>query len=85
MSVGEFGILPPGGTTGGGGGGGGGGWGYGYGGGRGGSGGGGGSGMQVASAEGPGGMRSPWGPSDIQRRYINRMRTANRGGIISLC
>ena len=48
-------------------------------------GGGGGSGMQVASAEGPGGMRSPWGPSDIQRRYINRMRTANRGGIISLC
>ena len=61
-------------------------YGGGYYGGRGGSGGGGGgSGMQVASAEGPGGMRSPWGLSDIQRRYINRMRTANRGGIVSLC
>ena len=75
-------------TVTGGGGSGSGGRGGGYYGGRGGSGGGGGgggSGMQVASAEGPGGMRSPWGPSDIQRRYINRMRTANRGGIISLC
>ena len=86
MSVGEFGILPRGGTTGGGGGGGG-GRGGGYYGGRGGSGGGGGGGssMQFPGSGGAGGMRGRWGQSTIQGDYIRRMRGYNRGGIVSLC
>jgi hypothetical protein len=86
MSVGEFGILPRGGTTGGGGGGGG-GRGGGYYGGRGGSGGGGGGGsrMQFPGSGGDAYMRSRWGQPTIQGDYIRRMRGMNRGGIVSLC
>ena len=79
-------IIPLSGGSGGGGGGGGGGWGYGYGygGGRGGSGGGGG-GYQPQGSYGDAYMRGRWGQSDIQRRYIDKMRGYNRGGIVSLC
>ena len=51
----------------------------------GGGGGGGGSRMQVAGSGGDAYMRPRWGQSEIQRRYIDRMRRANRGGIVSLC
>jgi hypothetical protein len=86
MSVGEFGILPPGGATGGGPGpGGGGGYGWGSGGGGGSSRGSGGSRMQFPGAEGDGGMRGRWGQPTIQGDYIRRMRGYNRGGIVSLC
>ena len=59
----------------------------GYYGGRGGSGGGGGGGspMQFPGSGGDAYMRNRWGQSDIQRRYIDRMRGMNRGGIVSLC
>ena len=73
-------------------GGGSGGRGGGYGGGRyrsgsggGGGGGGGGSLMQFPGAEGGNPHIDRWGQSDIQRRYIDRMRGMNRGGIVSLC
>jgi hypothetical protein len=60
--------------------------GWGYGGGSGGGGGGsGGSRMQFPGAEGAGGMRGRWGQSGLHRRYIDRMRGMNRGGIVSLC
>ena len=88
MSVGEFGILPPGGTTGGGPGpGGGGGRGGGYRSGSGGRGGvgSGGSFMQSPGAEGGNPHRPPWGKSDLHRRWINQLRGYNRGGIVSLC
>ena len=84
MSVGEFGILPPGGTTGGAGGGGGRGYYGGRGGGRGGgSGGGGGGGTPKYGGDFAG--ENPWGQSHIQRAWINQLRGMNRGGIVSLC
>ena len=67
------------------GGGGGGGGRYSSGSGGSGSGGGGGSRMQFPGAGGDAYMRGRWGQSDIQRRYIDRMRGMNRGGIVSLC
>jgi hypothetical protein len=86
MSVGEFGILPSGGSNdqGGGGGRGGGYYRRGYG-GSGGGGGGGGSRMQYPGAEGAGGMRGIWGPYTLQGDWIRKMRGYNRGGIVSLC
>ena len=59
--------------------------GWSYGGGSGGGGGGGGSLMQFPGAEGGNPHIDRWGQSDIQRRYIDRMRGMNRGGIVSLC
>ena len=90
MSVGEFGILPPVGTTTGGGpgprgGGGGRGGGYYRSGSGGGGGGGGGSRMQFPGAGGDAYMRGRWGQPTIQGDYIRRMRGYNRGGIVSLC
>ena len=80
MSVGEFGILPPGGSTGGPGPGGGGGWGGGRGGGR-------GSGMGGGTPKYGGDFagENPWGLSQIQRAWINQLRGMNRGGIVNLC
>ena len=95
MSVGEFGILPPGGSSSGGPGPH---YGGGYGGGRGGRGGGygggGGGGSATPQYGGDFMAEGPWGQSHIQKAWIQQLRNPhgegyfrgyNRGGIVSLC